>query len=50
MLIVEHSKHTKLQHMPSFLFQKNYGGSVFSFFGTEEPKESVDSDESQEEE
>jgi hypothetical protein len=39
--------------MPSFLFQKNYGGSVFSFFGTEEPEksdESDDSEESQEEE
>ena len=53
MLIIEHSRHTKLQHMPSFLFQKNYGGSVFSFFGTEESEksdESDDSDESQEEE
>ena len=32
MLVVEHSKHTKLDHMPYFSFQKNYGGSVFSFY------------------
>lgn len=32
MLIVEHSKHTKLDHLSTFSFQKNYGGSVFSFF------------------
>ena len=32
MLVVEHSKYTKLDHMANFSFQKNYGGSVFSFF------------------
>lgn len=32
MLIVEHSKHSKLDHLPHYAFQKNYGGSVFSFF------------------
>jgi 16S rRNA (guanine966-N2)-methyltransferase len=32
MLVVEHSKHTKLDHMMHFSFQKNYGGSVFSFY------------------
>ena len=32
MLIIEHSKHTKLNHLQHFSFQKNYGGSVFSFF------------------
>jgi 16S rRNA (guanine(966)-N(2))-methyltransferase RsmD len=32
MLIVEHSKYTKLEHMPNYSFQKNYGGSVFTFF------------------
>lgn len=31
-LIIEHSKHTKLDHMGHFSYQKNYGGSVFSFF------------------
>lgn len=32
MLIVEHSKYTKLEHLEHFSFAKNYGGSVFSFF------------------
>ena len=32
MLVVEHSKYTKLEQMTHFSFQKNYGGSVFSFF------------------
>ena len=32
MLVVEHSKYTKLEHMANYSFQKNYGGSVFSFF------------------
>jgi 16S rRNA (guanine966-N2)-methyltransferase len=32
MMIIEHSKHTKLSHLEHFSFQKNYGGSVFSFF------------------
>ena len=32
MLIVEHSKHTPMDHLPYFSFQKNYGGSCFSFY------------------
>jgi 16S rRNA (guanine966-N2)-methyltransferase len=32
LLIIEHSKHTQLDHMSHFSYQKNYGGSVFSFF------------------
>ena len=32
MLVIEHSKHTKLNHMMHYSFQKNYGGSVFTFF------------------
>ena len=32
MMIIEHSKYTKLNHMPHFSFQKSYGGSIFSFF------------------
>lgn len=32
MLIIEHSKYTKLDHMANFSFEKSYGGSVFSFF------------------
>lgn len=36
MLVVEHSKYTKLNQMANFSFQKNYGGSVFSFFEIED--------------
>jgi len=36
MLVIEHSKHTKLDHLDHFSFQKNYGGSVFSFFEYED--------------
>jgi len=36
MMIIEHSKHTNLSHMMNFSFQKNYGGSVFSFFEFDE--------------
>jgi 16S rRNA (guanine966-N2)-methyltransferase len=32
MMIIEHSKYTKLEHMPHYSFQKNYGGSTFTFF------------------
>lgn len=32
MMVVEHSKYTKLNQMANYSFQKNYGGSVFSFF------------------
>ncbi|MDY0090649.1 MAG: 16S rRNA (guanine(966)-N(2))-methyltransferase RsmD [Flavobacteriaceae bacterium] len=32
MLIIEHSKHIVLEHLPYFSFDKRYGGSVFSFF------------------
>ena len=42
MLVIVHSKHTKLDHMMHFSFQKNYGGSVFSFYefeGNEEEDE-----------
>lgn len=50
MLVVEHSKYTKLDHMANYSFQKNYGGSVFTFFefeGDDEESEDVeDEDES----
>ncbi|WP_333600391.1 16S rRNA (guanine(966)-N(2))-methyltransferase RsmD [Flavobacterium sp.] len=50
MLVVEHSKYTKLNHMANYSFQKNYGGSVFTFFefeGDEEESEDLeDEDES----
>ncbi|WNM18407.1 RsmD family RNA methyltransferase [Flavobacterium capsici] len=32
MLIIEHSKHTSLEHLEFFTSARNYGGSVFSFF------------------
>lgn len=31
-LIIEHSKHTKLAEHPKFSYSKKYGGNVFSFF------------------
>lgn len=40
MMIIEHSKHTKLDHLENYSFQKNYGGSVFSFF--EMPQEETE--------
>jgi len=33
LLVIEHSKHTSLSELPNFNYSKNYGGSVFSFFG-----------------
>jgi len=44
MLVVEHSKYTKLDQMSNFSFQKNYGGSVFSFFEFESNEENDDED------
>lgn len=32
MMVIEHSKYTKMEHLEHFSFQKNYGGSFFSFF------------------
>ncbi len=32
MMVIEHSKYTKLDHLPHFSFKKIYGGSIFSFF------------------
>ncbi|MBC7522958.1 MAG: 16S rRNA (guanine(966)-N(2))-methyltransferase RsmD [Flavobacterium sp.] len=45
MMIMEHSKHTKLNHLINFSFQKNYGGSVFSFFEFETNEEEFDNQE-----
>lgn len=39
MMIVEHSKYTKLEHMDNFSFEKAYGGSVFTFFELEHDEE-----------
>jgi 16S rRNA (guanine(966)-N(2))-methyltransferase RsmD len=44
MLVVEHSKYTKLEQMSNFSFQKSYGGSVFSFFEFESDEENDDED------
>ncbi|MBD0726286.1 16S rRNA (guanine(966)-N(2))-methyltransferase RsmD [Flavobacterium sp. L1I52] len=44
MMIIEHSKHTQLDHLANFSFQKNYGGSVFSFFEFETDEETEDDD------
>lgn len=49
MLVVEHSKYTKLEQMSNFSFQKNYGGSVFSFFEFENENENDDELENEEE-
>lgn len=45
MLVVEHSKFTKLEHLPHFSFEKNYGGSVFTFFEYASDEEDEDTDE-----
>lgn len=50
MMVIEHSKYTKLEHMSNFSFQKSYGGSFFSFFElnsdeSEEVGDDFDSDE-----
>lgn len=39
MLIIEHSKHTKMDQVKNLTFQKHYGASVFSFFEKETKKE-----------
>tara|TARA_R110000868_G_scaffold126870_3_gene334191 strand:- start:530 stop:1120 length:591 start_codon:yes stop_codon:yes gene_type:complete len=52
MMVIEHSKYTKLNHMPHFSFQKSYGGSIFTFFEFEstEDTEVADTSEDSEEE
>ncbi|WP_162128371.1 16S rRNA (guanine(966)-N(2))-methyltransferase RsmD [Flavobacterium phycosphaerae] len=49
MLIVEHSKYTKLDHMANYSFQKNYGGSVFTFFEFESDEEESEDFEEEDE-
>ena len=39
MMVIEHSKYTKLDHMIHYSFQKSYGGSIFSFFEFESNEE-----------
>jgi len=45
LLIIEHSKHTKLENMINFSFSRAYGGSVFSFYEFEQ-EETEDEEES----
>jgi 16S rRNA (guanine(966)-N(2))-methyltransferase RsmD len=46
MMIIEHSKYTKLEHMENFSFEKAYGGSVFTFFELEhDEEETTDEDD-----
>ncbi len=52
MMVIEHSKYTKLDHLIHFSFKKSYGGSIFSFFeinsGTEEEELKENSDVTEE--
>lgn len=48
MMIIEHSKHTPIDHMINFSFAKNYGGSVFTFFEFENDAEEDVTDEEDE--
>lgn len=41
MMIIEHSKYTKLDHLPHFSFKKSYGGSIFTFFEFESNEKEV---------
>ncbi|HMK06276.1 MAG TPA: hypothetical protein VK476_02025, partial [Flavobacterium sp.] len=50
MMIIEHSKYTKLDHLVNFSFKKSYGGSIFSFFEFEGEGNDDDEDDSEEEE
>ena len=45
MMVIEHSKYTKLDHMMNFSFKKSYGGSIFSFFEIESDDDKDDEDE-----
>jgi 16S rRNA (guanine966-N2)-methyltransferase len=42
MMVIEHSKYTKLDHMIHFSFKKSYGGSIFSFFELPKSEEELD--------
>lgn len=46
MMVIEHSKYTKLDHLINFSFQKSYGGSIFSFFEIDATEEEEINDES----
>jgi 16S rRNA (guanine966-N2)-methyltransferase len=42
MMVIEHSKYTKLDHLSNFSFKKSYGGSIFSFFEFETDDDDFD--------
>ncbi|MFV8328100.1 RsmD family RNA methyltransferase [Flavobacterium sp. ZS1P14] len=44
MMVIEHSKYTKLDHMIHFSFKKSYGGSIFSFFEISTDNDTEDSE------
>ena len=48
MMIIEHSKYTKLDHLTHFSFKKSYGGSIFSFFEIENGEQEVDGEQDHE--
>ena len=50
MMVIEHSKYTKLDHMMNFSFKKSYGGSIFSFFEIESDSDEDESSENNGEE
>ena len=50
MMIIEHSKYTKLDHLIHFSFKKSYGGSIFSFFEINSNREETVKNTSGEEE
>lgn len=45
MLIIEHSKDTKLEHLDHFAFARSYGGTTFTFFELEGADEDMDDEE-----
>lgn len=45
MMVIEHSKYTKLDHLIHFSFKKSYGGSIFSFFEMEKSIDEETDDE-----
>ncbi|MGA9638175.1 RsmD family RNA methyltransferase [Flavobacterium sp.] len=50
MMVIEHSKYTKLDHLTHFSFKKTYGGSIFSFFEIEKGEQEIDEETDGEEE
>lgn len=48
MMVIEHSKYTKMDALQNFSFQKSYGGSFFSFFEFESEEDSDDEDSEEE--